>query len=84
MKKKRGANEISNDDDFQIALEEATENNQKYGHGGSGSGGDNKRRKPNSKDWLKMLNMDLVVKKEVKEKMMLLHQLILVDFQQER
>ena len=35
------------------------------------------------KDWLKMLNMDLVVK-EVKEKMMLLHQLILVDFQQER
>ena len=49
LKKKRGANEISNDDDFQIALEEATENNQKYGHGGSGSGGDNKRRKPNSK-----------------------------------
>ena len=49
LKKKRGANEISNDDDFQIALEEATENNQKYGQGGSGSGGDNKRRKPNSK-----------------------------------
>ena len=44
MKKKRGANEISNDDDFQIALEEATENNQKYGHGGSGSGGDNKKK----------------------------------------
>ena len=47
LKKKRGANEISNDDDFQIALEEATENNQKYGHGGSGRGGDNKKRKPN-------------------------------------
>lgn len=48
LKKKRGANEISNDndydnndDDFQIALEEATENNR--------TGGDNKRRKPNSK-----------------------------------
>ncbi|RCK67667.1 rRNA-processing protein EBP2 [Candida viswanathii] len=39
LKKKRGANEISNDDDFQIALEEATKENNR----------DNKRRKPNSK-----------------------------------
>lgn len=38
--KKRGANELSNDDDFQIALEEATREDR---------GGDNKRRKPNSK-----------------------------------
>ncbi|EER34744.1 conserved hypothetical protein [Candida tropicalis MYA-3404] len=40
LKKKRGANEISNDDDFQIALEEATRENDNR---------DNKRRKPNSK-----------------------------------
>lgn len=38
--KKRGANELSNDDDFQIALEEATREDR---------GGDNKRRKPNTK-----------------------------------
>ncbi|KAK6457166.1 EBNA1-binding protein [Scheffersomyces xylosifermentans] len=43
LKKKRGANELSNDDDFQIALEEATREDGKYG------GSDNKRRKPNSK-----------------------------------
>ncbi|RLV94527.1 rRNA-processing protein EBP2 [Spathaspora sp. JA1] len=41
IKKKRGANELNNDDDFQIALEEATSERS--------SGGDNKRRKPNSK-----------------------------------
>ncbi|CAI5757845.1 unnamed protein product [Candida verbasci] len=39
LKKKRGANEISNDDDFQIALEEATKENER----------DSKRKKPNSK-----------------------------------
>ncbi|CAK9438190.1 uncharacterized protein LODBEIA_P24640 [Lodderomyces beijingensis] len=44
LKKKRGANEISNDDDFQIALEEATKED-----GYSRGGGDNKRRKPNGK-----------------------------------
>ncbi|KAI5966350.1 EBP2 [Candida pseudojiufengensis] len=42
LKKKRGANEISNDDDFQIALEEATKENNNVG-------GDNKRRKVNGK-----------------------------------
>ncbi|EMG50814.1 EBP2 rRNA-processing protein EBP2 [Candida maltosa Xu316] len=41
LKKKRNANEISNDDDFQIALEEATAAND-YNNS-------NKRRKPNSK-----------------------------------
>ncbi|CAH2353071.1 rRNA-processing protein Ebp2p [[Candida] railenensis] len=45
LKKKRGANELSNDDDFQIALEEATKE-EKYGRS---AGGDNKRSKPNSK-----------------------------------
>ena len=45
MKKKRGTNEISNDDDFQIALEEATKDD----YSGPGSGGDNKRRKVNGK-----------------------------------
>ena len=45
LKKKRGANELSNDDDFQIALEEATRE-EKYGRT---AGGDNKRSKPNSK-----------------------------------
>ena len=84
LKKKRGANEISNDDDFQIALEEATENNQKYGHVVVVVVVIIKEENQILKDWLKMLNMDLVVKKEVKEKMILLHQLILVDFQQER
>ncbi|KAI5955919.1 EBP2 [Candida jiufengensis] len=44
LKKKRGANEISNDDDFQIALEEATKDDYK-----SGNGGDSKRRKINGK-----------------------------------
>ncbi|ODV65508.1 Ebp2-domain-containing protein [Hyphopichia burtonii NRRL Y-1933] len=39
LKKKRGTNELNNDDEFQIALEEATRED----------GGDNKRRKPNSK-----------------------------------
>ncbi|KAG7661874.1 EBP2 [[Candida] subhashii] len=43
LKKKRGANELGNDDDFQIALEEATREDN------NGRGGDNKRRKPNSK-----------------------------------
>ena len=43
LKKKRGASEISNDDDFQIALEEATKEEN------SGRGGDNKRRKVNGK-----------------------------------
>lgn len=44
LKKKRGANEISNDDDFQIALEEATKD--EYSRSG---GNDNKRLKPNGK-----------------------------------
>ncbi|KAK6463993.1 EBNA1-binding protein [Scheffersomyces coipomensis] len=42
LKKKRSSNEISNDDDFQIALEEATRENENRDR-------DNKRRKPNSK-----------------------------------
>lgn len=45
LKKKRGANEISNDDDFQIALEEATKDE----NSGRGGGADNKRRKVNGK-----------------------------------
>ena len=44
LKKKRGANEISNDDDFQIALEEATKD--EYSRS---AGNDNKRLKPNGK-----------------------------------
>ena len=40
LKRKGANNELSNDDDFQIALEEATSETR---------GGDNKRRKPNSK-----------------------------------
>lgn len=40
LKKKRGANELNNDDDFQVALEEATREDD---------GRDNKRRKPNAK-----------------------------------
>lgn len=42
LKKKRGNNEINNDDDFQIALEEATRENSRVDAA-------NKRRKPNSK-----------------------------------
>lgn len=40
LKRKGANNELSNDDDFQIALEEATREDR---------GGDSKRRKPNSK-----------------------------------
>ncbi|CAK7896392.1 rRNA-processing protein Ebp2p [[Candida] anglica] len=42
--RKRGNNEFSNDDDFQIALEEATREDRD-----GSSGHDNKRRKPNAK-----------------------------------
>lgn len=45
LKKKRGNNEMNNDDEFQIALEEATREDSR----GDSRGGDNKRRKPNSK-----------------------------------
>lgn len=40
LKRKGGGNDLKNDDEFQIALEEATSEDR---------GGDNKRRKPNSK-----------------------------------
>lgn len=48
LKKKRGGNELNNDDEFQIALEEATREEQRDGKS-YGNKQDNKRAKPNTK-----------------------------------